>query len=1030
MSVWRRSQPVLPSGVYDEVVSEALEARLAALERTHAVELSDVGKDSDVDAQLVTLLRDAVRIAVEARTDAREKIALARGVLGHLEREGHFRPGETVLRERILRGIVERAPGHGSDSTRHPRGSLLSSGLVTNAHGESVLSHLASEFASADRIDLLCSFIKLSGLDKFRPLIERHRALGRPLRVLTTTYMRATEVKAIELLHRLGAEVRVSYDDASTRLHAKAWLFHRDSEYSTAYVGSSNLSHAAQTEGLEWNVRIAQADQPDVFGEMRDVFESYWVDADRFEPFDGTDAATRRLVRALSEPERTSDFFAFDLEPREWQKPILRELRDARAAGRTRNLVVAATGTGKTLVAAFDYEQLLRAGEVDSLLFVAHRKEILEQSMRVFRHVLRREHFGELWVDGERPETGRHVFASIQSLARATDLPPSAFDHVVVDEVHHAAADSYVELLDRVAPKQLVGLTATPERADGRVYEKHFPRPYVGNLRVWDAIQQQVLVPFRYFVLDVDGLDLADARWERGGYVDSDLSQRLIRAQDLWVHSVARAIADHVAQPEAIRALAFCVDKAHAGVVAERLSALGVTARVLTDETPREERDRAKGDLTSGKVRVLCVVDLFNEGVDIPDVNTLFLFRPTESVTVFLQQLGRGLRRSRSKDILTVLDVTGRQHPGFRFDRHLRELLGHTPRELREFLETGFGRLPSGCVLQFEERAQKDVLERVKRAIPSSLDGLRSLLGSHREREWDLEAFLRETEVDPLDLYRSGRSWTSLRADVGLVALPADEVEREALSNVQKLLHVTDPLRLAMWRRLVALEPPRSAVERRVAAMLFVVLYGRFEAARLDELLVRWRSHAALREELRQLVPVLEQRADSRPHPSSLPPEIPLVVHGRYLDVELSAAFDAITQREGRYKNFYTGVEPVGGGRHDLLLVTLDKGDQKHEHLQYADFPMSEKRFQWQSQSRTLADSEDGARHLRPSEVGVVPLLFVRESKKDSRGVTNAFRFLGAVTPRSHRGERPITIEWELSAPLSPEWVRRWRNVT
>ncbi|WP_242393275.1 DUF3427 domain-containing protein [Anaeromyxobacter oryzisoli] len=1026
MSIWRRSHAELPVGVYDEVVSEALEARLARLEETHAIEIATVGKDSDVDEQLVTLVRDAARIAIEAKSNALEKIAVARAILERVGDGGPFRPGETVLRDRILHGIAERAPGRGPTSSRPPRGSLLSSGLLTNAHGESVLSHLASEFASADRIDLLCSFIKLSGLDKFRPLIERHRALGRPLRVLTTTYMRATEVKAIELLHRLGAEVRVSYDDTTTRLHAKAWLFHRSSEYSTAYVGSSNLSHAAQTEGLEWNVRLAQADQPALFEEMRDVFESYWVDADRFEPFDGTDAATRRLVRALSEAERTTDFFAFDLEPKEWQKPILRELQDARAAGRTRNLVVAATGTGKTLVAAFDYEQLLRAGQVDSLLFVAHRKEILEQSMRVFRHVLRRQHFGELWVDGQRPEAGRHVFASIQALAQATALDPTAFDHVIVDEVHHAAAPSYAELLDRLRPKQLVGLTATPERADARLYEEHFPRPYVGNLRVWDAIQQQILVPFRYFVLDVDGLDLSDVRWD-GGYVESDLSRRLIDAQELWVRAVTRAIRERVARPEQIRALAFCVDKAHARVVADRLSALGLAARPLTADTPREERDRAKGDLTSGRVQVLCVVDLFNEGVDIPDVNTLFFFRPTESTTVFLQQLGRGLRRTRDKDILTVLDVTGLQHPRFRFDRHLRELLGHTPRELREFLEKGFGRLPSGCVLQFEERAQRDVLERVKRAIPSSLDGLRALLGAHRERGWDLEAFLRETEVDPLDLYRGGRSWTSLRADVGLAQLPAGTAEREALANVQKLLHASDPLRLSVWKRLVALEPPRSALERRIAAMLFVVLHGRFEASRLDDLLAEWRSHATLREELRQLLPVLERRADSRPHPAALPPEIPLVVHGRYLDVELSAAFEAITRGEGRYKNFYTGVEPVCGGRYDLLLVTLDKGDQKHEHLQYADFPLSETRFQWQSQSRTREDSEDGQRHLRPAEVGVTPLLFVRESKKDSRGVTSAFRFLGAVEPRAHRGERPITVEWELSTPLLPEWVRRWR---
>jgi HKD family nuclease len=247
-------------------------------------------------------------------------------MLAALESQGLFRTGETELRERILRSITTVTPGLPTGRPASPRGSLLSSGLVTNAHGESVLANLASEFDSADRIDLLLSFIKLSGLDAFRRQIERHVQRGRPLRVLTTTYMRATEVKAVELLKKLGAEVRISYDEATTRLHAKAWLFHRDTGYSTGYVGSSNLSHAAQTEGLEWNVRISQIDQPALLEEMASVFESYWLDADRFEPFDGTDAASRRLARALTEPDRDETFLGLQLEPKDWQKPILREL--------------------------------------------------------------------------------------------------------------------------------------------------------------------------------------------------------------------------------------------------------------------------------------------------------------------------------------------------------------------------------------------------------------------------------------------------------------------------------------------------------------------------------------------------------------------------------------------------------------------------------------------------------------------------------------------------------------------------------
>jgi len=1012
--------------VYDEVLSESLEHRLLGLQPGQA-EIRELRDDSEVDDQLVTLVRDAARIAIGAQKRASDKLAVAARLLEQMGRDATFEAGELRLLPRLLRRIDPVVHGEAIPSSTPPRGSLLTSGLITNAQGESVLDHLSSEFASADRIDLLCSFIKLSGLDRVKPLIERHRARGRPIRVLTTTYMRATELKAIEVLHHLGAEVRISYDESHTRLHAKAWIFHRDSAYSTAYVGSSNLSHAAQTDGLEWNVRIAQADQPELVDEMAGVFESYWRDTDKFERFDGSDLTRHRLARSLADPGPSRSLLTFELEPKEWQKPILRELAEARSAGRHKNLVVAATGTGKTLVAAFDFERLFREGTVDTLLFIAHRKEILEQARDAFRQVLRLPHFGELWVDGQRPVDFRHVFASVQSLD-GSRLEAGRFQHVIVDEVHHAAAKSYDELLRRIEPRELVGLTATPERADGRLYEEHFPRPYVGNLRVWSAIPN-VLVPFRYFVLDTEGVDFRDAKWN-GGYVDSDLSQRLITAADLWIRTVLRALRDHVARPERVRALAFCVDKAHAAVVAERLARdAGLSARALTDSTPREERRQAKEDLLSGRVQVLCVVDLFNEGVDIPDVNTLFLLRPTESATVFLQQLGRGLRRSRDKDLLTVFDLTGRQHARFRFDRHLRGLLGHTPRELRTFVEKGMGRLPSGCVVQFEERAQRDILESIKRSIPANVRGMREVLHAHRDAGWTLTEFLAETEIDPLDLYRDGRSWASLRSDVGLLAMPTDDEERSALGNVQKLLEVDDALRLETWRRLASGEEPNTEAERRLAAMLFVLLYGRFEAARLRDRFDTWMGHAVLREEIRQLLPVLASRSDRLPRAVALGDDVPLMLHARYLDMELSAAFAATTHKDGKYRNFYTGVEPVCDGQFDLLLVTLEKSDVTDEHLRYKDFPLTDGLFHWQSQSDTRQSDRTGRRHVQPAAEKVTPLLFVRERKKDARGVTCAFRFLGAVTPERVQGERPISIEWRLGTPLRPEWVRRWSNV-
>jgi HKD family nuclease len=302
MSIWRRSQAQLVDGLYDEVVTEALRKKLDALADSRAIELVDVGRETDIDDQLISMIRDAASFVIRSKSDPQAKLAIAHRLLEELKHVGNFREGENELRAEVLKRVATKVAGE-PPLTARPRGSLLSSGLITNAHGDSVLDHLSTEFSTADRISLLCSFIKLSGLDKFRPLIERHRAMGRSLRVLTTTYMWATESKAIDLLHRLGAEIRISYDHSSTRLHAKAWIFHRSSEYSTAYVGSSNLSHHAQTEGLEWNVRIAQADQPDILDEMSSVFERYWNDADMFEPYDGSEKARTRLSRALTEPE-------------------------------------------------------------------------------------------------------------------------------------------------------------------------------------------------------------------------------------------------------------------------------------------------------------------------------------------------------------------------------------------------------------------------------------------------------------------------------------------------------------------------------------------------------------------------------------------------------------------------------------------------------------------------------------------------------------------------------------------------------
>ena len=328
-------------------------------------------------------------------------------------------------------------------------------------------------------------------------------------------------------------------------------------------------------------------------------------------------------------------------------------------------------------------------------------------------------------------------------------------------------------------------------------------------------------------MLDVEGADLRDLAWTAGRYAPDQLAGRLVGAAEAFVQRAVRAVTEYVARPTEMRGIAFCANVRHAEEVARRFIDCGFSTQVVTGATDRVERRGARRDLDAGRVQVLCVVDIYNEGVDVPNVNTLFFFRPTESATVFLQQFGRGLRRAPGKPELVVFDLTGRQHIQFRFDRRLRSLLGHTPRELGEFVSKGFGRLPAGCLLRFDEQVRDDVIAQMRRAIPTDQAGIRALLREPAHAGLSLASFLRETDVELDDVYRKDRSWWGLRASAGLDRRAVDEEERAALENVHKLTHVGDERRLGMWARLTSGQPPLDEADRRLARMLFAVLYGK-----------------------------------------------------------------------------------------------------------------------------------------------------------------------------------------------------------
>lgn len=1020
----------LPPGLYDLLLTRGVDEALARLAPDHAAL-----EDLDEHELPLTLARHLQRRLVHAfaalpRKDrATDAVTLANRVLAHL---GDLLPDAGVHTDddvlpparKLLAVLAPAPPPRTPRAPERPEIPLATSDLLVNGrHDLSIGPEIKRELASADRVDLLCSFLKWSGLrileDPLKDLLDRRPGA---LRVLTTAYMSATERRALDALTAWGADVRVSYDTARTRLHAKAWLFHRDSGFSTATVGSSNLSAAAMLDGLEWNVRLSRADNGPILAKFAATFDQYWDDPD-FQPYDPDQfhEAITRQVRAHAAP-----LLRLDVHPRPHQQEILDDLAAERARGHHKNLVVAATGTGKTIVAALDYRRLRDDLPRARLLFVAHRREILEQSLATFRVVLRDGAFGELLLGGAHADRWDHVFASVQSLDadRLDALPADHFDVLIVDEFHHAAAPTYERLLRHFTPRVLLGLTATPERADGKSVLPWFDGRVASELRLWKALDQGLLCPFQYFGVGGAPDISADRLWTRGRYDLAKLGN-VYTADHLFAKRIIQEVAHKVADVHAMRALGFCVDVAHADFMAAQFNAANIPAAAVNGQTPRAERAATLAALRSGAINALFSVDLFNEGVDLPDVDTLLFLRPTESATLFMQQLGRGLRNAAGKPCLTVLDFIGHAHRRFRFDARFRAILGGTRKGITQAVERGFPSLPSGCFIHLDRQAADAVLANLRHALGLGhrglIDDLRQLV-TDRGPDVDLATFLDEAGVDLEDLYSAKWCWTKLRRAAGL--LRADDAHTDLDAQVERafgrMLHLDDAYRLDGLAHLVAAPtPPAPDASDALQRDLFVLLgHARSPLSALAEALGHLWSRPALLDELRQLLALLADRSRRLTHPLD---RLPLHVHATYSLDEVMALVDE-RNRNGGVQRIQTGVYHLREHRTDLFFVTLEKSERHYSPTTlYNDYPISARRFHWESQSSCHEGTATGRRYTRIGRgTEDQALLFVRARRKDDRGETQPYTLLGPCYYEGHRGARPMEVTWELARPMPP----------
>lgn len=969
-------------GLYDQLVTSTLRAGLEGLPAHLKADIEPLGFP-ELSEYLAREVSNTVRQLLAQLAESSDSASILdriNALMGDLEINERF---ESALLTAVYDAVA--AP------PSKPLVPLAQSALVTNDQGLNYHRLLKAEISSSDRVDLICPFIGNQGLNL---IFEGLADLGPRLRVITTTYLGGTNQRALERLAETGAQIKIVYERAEqkTSLHAKSWIFYRESGFTTATVGSSNLSPKALVDGLEWNVRLSNVDAPQVLQELIVTFERLWQN-DRYEEFDPNRDGERlkRALRAQRSGEDQNLFFA-DLHPLPHQEEALQELAYARLEGKSKNLIVAATGTGKTLLAAFDYKRLSNEYKGrPKLLFVAHREEILKQSRAAFRAVMRDTDFGELQVAEHRADAWRHVFASVQSLSHRNleEFAKDHFDVVVIDEFHHAEAPTYVRLLDHFTPRQLIGLTATPERADGKNVIDRFGVPTY-ELRLWHALDRGLLCPFHYFGVD-DQTDLRDLNWTNGKYDDADLTRRYVDLGDDRVALIIRELKEKVSDLETMHVVAFCATIKHADFMTQRFIDAGLNARALHSKLPEEIKKDIIGTFRRGDLPIVCTVDMFNEGVDIPEIDTVLFLRPTESATVFIQQLGRGLRNHEGKGALTVLDFVGQQNKKFRMDLRFRAITGQSRSELERSIKEEFPSLPPGCNIKLDRTTQERVLRNIREAIPSSNKALVEELRRMKSagQELTLANFIKETGLELPDLYKGPRTFASLKYAAGIGEEPPANIHR-----IGSFTHVNDSRRASAYLANLAGSGGDPATER----MMAYTLTGRTDLESLSP---------ATRAELSELLEII--RSDLPPSRPPIAAGLPFTLHALYSRDEIVGPFrgNPGSMRQGTFYVKHLGL--------DIHIFTLKKSDREFSPTtRYQDYFISPDRIHWESQSTTSVASETGQRLVKGLGRH---LFFVRESKADQDG-TAPFLCLGFANPIHHESEKPIKLIWQLEHPV------------
>ncbi|NLK95284.1 MAG: DEAD/DEAH box helicase [Clostridiales bacterium] len=921
---------------------------------------------------------------------------------------------------------------------------IIKNKLIVNSQRGNLLNELKESLSQCKSFYFSVAFINFSGLqlllDSFKDLEER----GIKGNIITSTYLNFTEPKALDKIRTFNnIDLKVFIADKEKGFHTKAYIFENDEEFKII-IGSSNITQRALKSNVEWNVMIISKKETEFVQEVLEEYKGLWdatgfVDDEFLEKY-------RNFINTIKVKEKQSVVEFNDyiiIKPNMMQKEAIKNLERLRKAGEVKGLVIAATGTGKTYLSAFDVMQF----NPKKMLFLVHREDILRSAELTYKSLCKNKKTG-FYTGNTKDNDVDYLFATVQTLERNLDnFDESEFDYIVIDEAHHSTSPTYVKILNYFKPKFLLGITATPERCDtGNIFDV-FDNNVALEVRLTEALENELIVPFHYFgITDIEAVNFEGIKLDDIGEVSKKL---MINSRvDFIIDKMNFYGYDGSKQ----KTVGFCITKEHAYYMAEKFNEKGINSIALTGNDSIEKRAEYMKKLEDKKdlLNVIFTVDIFNEGVDIPSINQVLMLRPTNSPIIFIQQLGRGLRKHESKEFLTVLDFIGNHNKAFLIALALKGGRYYDKDSLKVSVATDFSEIPGCSNIQMDRIAQERILNQLNTENFNSLKYLKEeynqfkgLLGG--KIPYNLMDYVKyDGAPDPLKFINYAKTYQEFlkKVEKGFNGdVINDEVYLKILKELSNKLPLKRPHEFIIIKYLIENSEMNMAESRRVISKYIdfcddgTIIHAFknlnqdfYDKAQLenniklfdykDNKLIRLLSFEKIliNKKTKEIIVDLlnygliryEKTFGSK---NFGVPFFKLYEQYQMIDTALLSNYE-------KTHSSFRGSGLITNGKEYFLFIDLHKEEDIKESINYKDEFISRSEFQWQTPNSTSQNSERGKNIIYNKERGINLHLFIRKYKEIDNKV-QPYIYIGKGNTINFEGEKPITVKLKLENKIS-----------